>query len=159
MLPVISSWYILVDSAKRPGDANPQGMLIVVPGGSFPINDSAISLKPDGGIFSWAPEVSTSGSSTTQHSCLGEPQDEAGVESLWSPLSCSSIWWHQALLLLELQLWQHHLRSPKLKGTCPTEATGWDGWISVQLGYLWPICYLWFPKVTLHLYIYMAAYH
>ena len=41
------------DSAKRPGDADPQGMLVVVPGGLSPINDSAISLKPGGGIFCW----------------------------------------------------------------------------------------------------------
>ena len=109
MLPVISSWHISVDiivamadPAKRPGDADPWGMLVVVPGGSSPINDPVISLKPGGGIFSWAPEVPGSGSSTTPHVCLGEPWDEAELESPWSPLSCSSIWQDQAPPLLEL---------------------------------------------------------
>ena len=74
----------------------------------------------------------------TWHACLGEPQDEAGLESPWWPLSCSLIWCHWALLLLELQLWWCHLRSPKLKRTHPTGATGQDGWISVQLGCSWP---------------------
>ena len=58
---------------KRPGDTDPWGMLVVVLGASSPINDPAISLKPVGGVFGWAPDVSGSGFSTTQHSCLGEP--------------------------------------------------------------------------------------
>ena len=89
--------------------------------------------------FSWAPEVSGSWSSTTWHSCQWEHWDEAGLESPWSPLTCSSIRQQWALLLLELQLWQHHLGLPKLKGTCPTEATRQDGWSLVQLGYSWPL--------------------
>ena len=79
---------------QKSGDADPWGMLVVVLGGSSPINDLAISLKPGGGIFGWATEVSGSGSSTIQHSCLGKPLDEAGLESPWSLLSFSSIWQH-----------------------------------------------------------------
>ena len=71
----------MVDPAKRPGDADTREVLAVVPEGSSPINDLVISLKPGDGIFGWGPEFSRSGSSTIWHSCLGEPQDEAGLES------------------------------------------------------------------------------
>ena len=53
--------------------------------------------------------------------------------SLWP--HCSSIRWWQAILQMELQAWWYCLRSPMVGGACPTEATGWDGWILVQLGY------------------------
>ena len=116
----------MADLAKRLADADTGGALAVVPEGSSPINDSVISLKPGGGIFGQAPEVSRSGSSTIQYSCLGEPWDEAGLESSWSPLNCSAIWQCQALLL-ELQIWQHCLGLPKLKGTSPQRPPGGMG--------------------------------
>ena len=81
------------DPTKKPGDADPQGMLVAsMAEGLSPVNDLALSLKPGGGVFSQAPAVSGSGPSTTWHACLGEPWDESGLESPWSLLSCSSIW-------------------------------------------------------------------
>ena len=83
------------------------GMLAVVPERLSPNIDLVISLKPHGGIFSWVPEVSRSGSSTISHLTSGNPRRRLDWNTSGSPLNCSLIWQHQALLL-ELWLQQCH---------------------------------------------------
>ena len=79
MAPVLSSWHTSVDimvamanPSNRPGDTNVRGLLILALRGSSSLNDWVISLKPGGGIFSWAPEASRPGSSFTWHTGSGE---------------------------------------------------------------------------------------
>ena len=133
MVPIVSSQHTSVDvtvamadPAIWPGDTNPRGQLILILGGSSSFNDWAISLKPRGSISGQAPEASTLGSPFTQHTGSGELWEEAEVESSLLPHS-SPTRQQQILLWLELQAWQCHLRSTKVEGMCPTEATRWDG--------------------------------
>ena len=125
----------MAEPATRPGGINSRGMLVVIFRESYPVRNLAISWKPSGGIFgrsSWCE------SSSIQHADTGEPQDEAELESPRPPPHSSSLWQCWAFLWLELQLWWCHLRSPRVMGTCPTEAAGWDGWTSIQPGCSWP---------------------
>ena len=92
------------------------------------VKDWAISLKPGGGAPHWIVW------SRVRHGQLMQ-QSWAGVP-LFSHF-CSSTWWCQALLLLELWLQQCHLKLPRLGGTCPTGVTGWGGCISIWLGNSW----------------------
>ena len=127
VMPVASSWFILVDvkvvmagPTKRPGGISSGGPPMVTCGGWPLVKDWAIFLKPGSGTFGG--------------SGIWDSHDKAELESACPLLLCSSIWWCQGLLLLELQLWWCHLMSPKLKGTFPTGVTGQDECICVQPG-------------------------
>ena len=129
---VASSWLILVDvkvviacPTKRLDGISSWGALMMTWGGWPLVKDWAIFLKPGSGTF---------GGSSRLGSGIGDLHDEAELEVPSPLLLCSSIQWHWALLLLELQLWWHHLKSPEPEGICPTGVTRWDGCISFQLG-------------------------
>ena len=74
----------MVDSAKRPGDADPWGRLTVICGGTSPLKDLAISKKPGSGI----------------HFCvMGLP---GGVFTHWVKIFGASDSWHRAVSLLAI---------------------------------------------------------
>ena len=86
----------------------------------------AISLKPGGG---------TTAGSFGVGSGMGDSPDKVKLESPCPVILCSSACWHWALLPLELQLWQCHLKLPRLRGTHLTGVTGHRGYIIfIQLG-------------------------
>ena len=115
----------MVGPTRRLGGIRSWGTSMVTHGGGPPVKDWVISLKPGSGSF---------GGSSREGSGIGDSCSKVELESPCPLLLCSSIWWHQAHLLLELQLWWCLLMSPKLEGTYPSGVTGWDECICVQLG-------------------------
>ena len=115
----------MVGPTKRPSGVSSWGALMVTCGGWPLIKDQAISLKPGSSAF---------GGSSREGLGIGDLCGKAELESPCSPLLCSSIWQHWALLLLELWLWQCCLTLPKLGGTHPLGLLGEMGVFSVQQG-------------------------
>ena len=116
------SWWVWLGDWVASDPEEPHWWLM---GGGPPVKDWIISLQPASGSF---------GRSSREGSDIGDSHGKVELESPCPLLLCSSIWQCQALLLLELQLWQHLLMSPKLEGTCPTGVTRWDECICVQPG-------------------------
>ena len=107
-----------VDPAHRSCVALVRGQSTSISGDSPVVRDLAISWNPRGGTFGLAPRSSSSWGAGS-----GDLPGEAELEV---PLRahCSSSRWHWTLFCqLELQLWQHCLRSPRLEGILPTEGT------------------------------------
>ena len=126
---------------NMPGDADPLGDVGSCPWGSSPINDSVISLK-----------------SMLWHFWLGPRSLWIRVYHHLAFLPRGTLGWGWAgVTLVTTQPFFHlvalssssaeaatmatigTLGHPSLRGTHPTEATGWDEWISIHLGYSWPI--------------------
>ena len=83
----------------------------------------------------WSQEAVLSLDHLEWGSGMGDSCDKVELESPCPVILCSSTWWCQALLLLELWLWWHCLMSLRLRGTCPSGVTGWGGCIiSIQPG-------------------------
>ena len=122
VMPVASSHFTLVNvnvvmvgPTKRLGGVSSWGTLMVTFEGWPLVKDWAIFPKPGGGTF---------GGSSREGSGIGDLHNEVELESPHPLLFCYSIWWCQALLLLQLWLWQCHLKLPKVEGILPLRLLG-----------------------------------